>query len=223
MRIILLGAPGSGKGTQGDRIVGRYGIPRISTGDILRRQIAEGTELGREAQQYVDRGNLVPDPLILGMVRDRLQQGDVENGFLLDGFPRSIPQAEGFDALLLRQGKRLDLVVKLDVSKRLLIERMAGRRVCEKCGALYNVKSEPPRKEGVCDRCGGPLTQRDDDAEETVRQRLAVYEKSTAPLIDYYDAQELLVIVEAEGSVDEVDARIRAALDARTGREEGAG
>ena len=217
MRIILLGAPGSGKGTQGDRIVRRRGIPRISTGDILRREIGKGSELGRKAREFVNEGNLVPDELMLEMVRKRLNEEDVRAGFLLDGFPRSIPQAEGLDSLLLEKDVRIDVVVKLDVSRKALLERLIGRRVCERCEAVYNVKSDPPKKEAVCDRCGAALAQRGDDSEAMVRRRLAVYETSTAPLIDYYDALGLLAIVAAEGSVTEVDDRIHKVLEDRKG------
>jgi adenylate kinase len=215
MRLVLLGAPGSGKGTQGELLGRKYGIPQISTGDILRGEIAAGTPLGVKAREAVNGGALVTDDVMLGMVEHRFEQPDVKPGFVLDGFPRSIPQAEGLAKLLGRHGIRLDAVVKIDVPKRVLLERMTARRVCANCGTVYNLTSKPPAVPGKCDRCGGPVVQREDDTEETVRRRLNVYEAATAPLIDYYDARGLLAIVAGDGEVPEIFDGIVRALEAR--------
>lgn len=216
MRLVLLGAPGSGKGTQGMRIARTHAIPQVSTGDILRAEIAAGTPLGAKAAQFVGKGLLVPDDVVLSMMKERLKKPDVKVGFVLDGFPRSIPQAEGLTVLLAAFAADLDAVIKLDVSKRVLLERMTGRWVCgSNCGAVFNLRSNPPQKEGVCDRCGGRLVQREDDTEETVRKRLNVYEASTAPLIDFYDSRGILMIVDGEGTLDEVTARIERGLAER--------
>ncbi len=212
MRLVLLGAPGSGKGTQGEILSRRYSIPQIATGDILRSEMAAGTPLGRAAQRFVNSGALVPDDVILGMMGLRLAETDAAGGFVLDGFPRSIPQAEGLDRILSKTGGSLSAVLKLHVPKRLLLERLTARRVCPACGAVYNLKSMPPVEPDKCDRCGGPLVQRKDDSAETVRKRLTVYEAATAPLIDYYDAHGLLVIVHGEGVVEDVTARIMRGL-----------
>lgn len=215
MRLVLLGAPGSGKGTQGELLARKYGIPLISTGDILRAEIAAGTELGNKARDAVSRGTLVTDDVMLGMVEHRLEQPDVASGFVLDGFPRSIPQAEGLGSILGKKRIRLDAVVKIDVPKRVLLERMVSRRVCSSCGSVHNVSSNPPGVAGTCDRCGGALVQREDDNEETVRRRLNVYEAATAPLIDYYDGRGLLVIVDGDGEVSAVFDGIVHALEGR--------
>jgi adenylate kinase len=194
-------------------MVAKYGIKQVSTGDILREQIASDTPLGRRAHEYVSKGSLVPDGVILEMMEQRLAQDDLADGFLLDGFPRSIPQAEGLDRILKKAGVRLDAVIKLDLPKKVLLERLTARRVCSKCQAVYNSISSPPRVDGVCDRCGGKLIAREDDTEETVRRRLNVYEATTAPLIDYYDARGLLVIVSGDGPIDQVEAAIDRALE----------
>jgi len=217
MRIVLLGAPGSGKGTQGELLQAKYGLPAISTGDMLRAAITAGTPLGREAHAHVAVGALVPDEIMMGLIRERLQEPDAREGFLLDGFPRSIPQAEGLNALLDAAGLRLDAVVKIDVAKRTLLGRLTSRRVCPVCGTVYNVLTRPPAREGVCDRDGANLAQREDDTEETVRRRLNVYEQSTKPLIDYYDGRKLLLIVSGEGAVEAVFQRVCAALEPRAG------
>ncbi len=217
MRLVFLGAPGSGKGTQGALMSRRLSIPQIATGDILRAEIHAGTPLGLKANEFVGRGEYVADDVMLGIIGLRLSQPDTARGFVLDGFPRTIPQAEGLDELLAKLDTRLDAVVKLDVSKKSLIERMVSRRVCPGCAAVYNVHTNPPKVDGVCDRCGKPLSLRADDTEETVRKRLVLYEVATGPLIEYYDGQRLLVIVQAEGGIDEVATRIEQALELRAG------
>jgi adenylate kinase len=204
MRLVLLGAPGSGKGTQGELLVRKYGVPRISTGDILRAEIAGGTPLGLRAKEAVSNGTLVTDDVMLGMVESRLLEPDVAQGFILDGFPRSIPQAEGLDSMLGSRRIGLDAVVKIDVAKKLILERMTGRRICSGCGTVYSLAFQPPKVAGRCDLCGSDVVQREDDTEETVRRRLNVYEAATAPLIDYYDARGLLVIVHGEHDVQTV-------------------
>ena len=213
MRIVLLGAPGSGKGTQSILLQKKYGVPQISTGDILRQAMAEGTPLGEKAKAYVTTGALVPDDVILDLVDDRIDRADAAPGFILDGFPRSIPQAEGLQGFLAQRGWKLDRVVKIDVQKKAILERMTSRRVCPGCGAVWNLMTQPPAKAGVCDRCGQNLVQREDDTEETVRRRLNVYESATAPLIDYYDAAGLLTIVHGDRGVDQVFAEITQAVD----------
>jgi adenylate kinase len=208
MYLVLLGAPGSGKGTQSALIQERYGIPQISTGDILREAIAKGTALGEKAKSFVNSGGLVPDDLIIDLVRERIAEPDAAAGFILDGFPRSIPQADGLETLLRERGLSLTRVVKIDVPKRLILQRMTSRRICPNCGAVYNVLSKPPARDEVCDQCGAGLIQREDDAEGTVRRRLNVYEVATKPLIDYYDGRGLLRIVDGSGDADEVFGKI---------------
>ena len=186
MRAVLLGPPGAGKGTQAVRLVEKYGVPQISTGDIFRKNIKEGTELGRKAQEYMNAGKLVPDELVVDLVKDRLQQDDCKNGYLLDGFPRTIFQAQQLDKFLEENGQKLDAVINLEVSYDALIARLTGRRVCKKCGASFHIVNIPPKQDGVCDVCGGELEQRKDDTKETAEKRIEVYEESTAPLIGYY-------------------------------------
>lgn len=212
MRLVLLGAPGCGKGTQGERLRMRFGIPQISTGDMLRTAISAGTALGETAREHVAAGALVPDEVMTELVKERLGRPDTAPGFILDGFPRSIPQAEALDAYLAERGLTLDGVVKIDVSKRLLLERLTSRRVCPECGMVYNLSSRVPRADGVCDRDGTRLVQREDDSEATVRRRLHVYEASTAPLIDWYDARKQLSIVNGEGTIDQVYQRMCQAI-----------
>lgn len=214
MRIVLLGAPGSGKGTQSSLLVERYAVPQISTGDILRQAMADGTSVGETARTYVMTGALVPDDLILDLVEERVVREDARPGFILDGFPRSIPQAEGLDDMLDRRQWRLHRVVKLDVPKKNILDRMTSRRVCPGCGAVYNLMTKAPQRLEICDVCGSKLIQRQDDTEETVRKRLNVYESSTAPLIDYYDGRGLLTIVNGDGPVERVFAQITSVLDA---------
>jgi adenylate kinase len=215
MRIVLLGAPGSGKGTQGELLSTRHGLVRIATGDILRSEIAAGTPLGQKAEEFVGSGSLVPDDLMVDMIAARLCRPDMKSGFILDGFPRSIPQAKALEKMLAAQGVGIDAVVKLDLPKKALIDRLTSRWICSKCNAVYNVISSPPRVAGVCDRCGAALSQREDDTQYTVRRRLNVYEMTTAPLIDYYDARGLLLIIDGERSVAEVAAEIEEMLDLR--------
>jgi adenylate kinase len=186
MRAVLLGPPGAGKGTQAVKLVEKYGIPQISTGDIFRKNIKEGTELGKKAQDYMNKGLLVPDELVVDLVKDRLMQDDCANGYLLDGFPRTIYQAEQLDKFLAENGQKLDAVINFEVGHDALISRLTGRRICKKCGASYHIVNIPPKKEGICDVCGGELEQRKDDTVETAENRIKVYNESTAPLIEYY-------------------------------------
>jgi adenylate kinase len=192
MRLIFLGPPGAGKGTQAAVVRERFGVAHISTGDILREEVRRGSDLGLTARSYMDAGKLVPDEVIIGMMGERLQAPDCSGGFLLDGFPRTVPQAEALEALLLRLGLPLDAVVLFEIDDEDVVRRLAGRRVCSSCGAIYNAHFRPPKVEGICDACGGPVVQRDDDREETVRGRLSVYHGQTAPLIDYYRTAGLL-------------------------------
>lgn len=211
LRAVLLGPPGAGKGTQAVRLVEKYEIPHISTGDIFRKNIKEGTELGKKAQEYMNAGALVPDELVVNLVKDRLQQDDCKNGFLLDGFPRTIFQAEKLDEFLSESNLKMDIVINLKVEKEALIKRLTGRRVCKDCGASYHIVNIPPKKEGVCDICGGELIQRKDDNIETVENRINVYEEQTAPLIGYYKEAGSLVDFDGEASLDEVfDAIVQA-------------
>lgn len=209
MRIVLLGPPGSGKGTQAAKLAERYGIPRISTGDILRRHVAEGTDLGKKAKAFMDVGTLVPDELIIEMTERRLKEPDAKKGFILDGFPRTIAQAEALGKMT-----PLDVVVSMFLEPEELIKRSTGRRVCPKCEALYHVLSNPPKKDGVCDRCGSALTVRPDDREDVVRTRIDTYERQTAPLIDYYRKKGLLREVYASGHIEEITLRVQEALAA---------
>ena len=204
LRAVLLGPPGAGKGTQAARIVEKYNIPHISTGDIFRKNIKEGTELGRKAQEYMNAGQLVPDELVCDLVKDRLQQDDCANGFLLDGFPRTIFQAETLDSFLNENGQKMDLVINLVVDKEELITRLTGRRVCKSCGASYHIVNIPPKQEGICDVCGGELIQRADDNLETVQNRINVYEDQTAPLIGYYKEAGCLKDFDGAKPLDEV-------------------
>ncbi|TMA67790.1 MAG: adenylate kinase [Deltaproteobacteria bacterium] len=211
-RVVLLGPPGAGKGTQAKLLEEKFSACQISTGDILRKAVAERTPLGREASEYINRGALVPDGVIVNLVAERLKEKDCEKGFILDGFPRTIPQATSLNAILNQRGIRLSAVLSVRVPHNVIIERLAGRRTCRNCGALSHVVFTPPKKEGVCDRCGGALYQRDDDREETIANRLKVYEDQTAPLVDYYRGQGLLREIDGVGDVDEIRARIIQAL-----------
>ena len=204
MNIIMLGPPGAGKGTQAKMLVDRLGIPQVSTGDMLREAVKKGTDLGKKAKEYMDAGKLVPDEVVIGIVKERLAQSDCGNGFILDGFPRTIPQAQALDEALKGLGKKIDHVVNVAVPAEELVTRLTGRRTCRQCGSMFHVVFNPPKKEGVCDKCGGELYQRDDDKEETIRQRLKVYEDQTSPLIDYYGRKGVLHDIDGRGSIDEI-------------------
>ncbi len=214
MRLVLLGAPGAGKGTQAKKLIEKYGIPQISTGDILRKAVADGTPLGKEAKSYMDSGGLVPDSVVIGLVKERIAQDDCKKGYILDGFPRTTPQAEALDAVLAEMNSPLDTALSVDVDPEILMKRLTGRRTCKGCQQMYNLHFNPPRKEGVCDKCGGELFQRDDDKEDTIKNRLEVYEKSTAPLIDYYGKKNILKSVEGMGSVDDIFNKVCSILEA---------
>ncbi len=209
MILILLGAPGVGKGTQGALISKEYGIPQISTGDILRSEVRNETELGKKAKVYMDKGELVPDNIIIDMMEKRIKEEDCKNGFILDGFPRTVAQAEAFDKMLEKNGLKLDKVLLIDVPEDEIIARLTGRRVCPNCGAVYHIRNNPPKKEGICDKCGTALIQRDDDTEEVVKNRLEVYKKNTLPLIEYYTKAGKLVKVDGTGEIDEIFSRIK--------------
>ncbi len=217
MRLVFLGAPGVGKGTQADRIAAQYGIVKISTGDLLREAVRNQTELGRQAKQYMDEGELVPDTVVIGLVRDKLADGSCAKGFILDGFPRTVRQAEELDTVLASRGIALDRVVNFDVSREEVVKRLSGRRSCPKCQAVFHVDFSPPQKDGLCDRCGEPLVQRSDDRPETIEARLKVYEEQTKPLIEYYAAQGLLSKLDGAGPVDEVNQRLNRLLVSFTG------
>lgn len=210
MRLVLLGPPGAGKGTQASVMAKRFEVPHISTGEMFRDNVARGTPLGREAEGYIKAGKLVPDAIVVGMVRDRLRGADALEGFILDGFPRTIAQAEALKAVT-----DLDIVINLHVDPETIVDRQAGRRSCPKCGAVYHVRNNPPRKPAICDRCGSALVQREDDREEVVRKRLQEYEEKTRPLVDYYRRASLLVNVDGEGPIEEVSERIVEAIEAR--------
>ncbi len=211
MKLILLGPPGAGKGTQAVRLVKHYGIPQISTGDILRKAVKEGTELGTLAKKYMDSGELVPDEVVIGIIRERIVEPDCEKGYILDGFPRTIAQAEALDAMLAKMDTAIDHVVNIAVRDEEIVKRLTGRRTCSNCGAGYHILFDTPKEEGVCDKCGGKLIQRDDDKEETIRARLKVYRQQTEPLIAYYEKKGLLRMVPGEGNMEEIfDAILKA-------------
>ncbi|GLW96303.1 adenylate kinase [Microtetraspora sp. NBRC 16547] len=212
MRVVLVGPPGAGKGTQAQFIASHLSIPKISTGDIFRANVSGGTELGKLAKEYMDRGDLVPDEVTVAMVRDRLGEKDAQQGFLLDGFPRNVPQAQILQKMLAEFGTGLDIVLELVVDDEEVVRRLAGRRTCRQCGKVWHVDFDPPSVAGVCDACGGELFQRDDDREETIRRRLEVYQEQTSPLINFYSDEGILVQVNATGPVDEVTRRAMAAL-----------
>lgn len=213
MRLVLLGPPGVGKGTQASNIVKKYNIPHISTGDIFRANIKEGTELGITAKGYMDKGLLVPDELVVSIVNDRLAKDDCADGFLLDGYPRTVDQAEALNNELTEKGIKLDKVVNIDADKDILIERAIGRRICKKCGATYHISNNPPEVEGICDLDGGELYQRDDDTVETVTTRIQVYLDQTQPLIDYYRKKGLLLDVDGTKPIEEVFNKITDSID----------
>jgi len=214
MNLILLGPPGAGKGTQAQKIVDRYHIPQISTGDILRAAVKGKTLLGAKAKEFMDQGKLVPDDLVIGIIEERLKASDCRPGFILDGFPRTIAQGEALQPILAKMGKSIDHVINIEVEDEELVRRLTGRRTCKNCGAMFHLIFYPPQKEGLCDRCGGPLYQRDDDKEETIRTRLKEYQRQTAPLIEYYQGKKKLRSIPGTGEQDQIFERIARQLDA---------
>lgn len=212
MRLVLVGPPGAGKGTQAQFIASHFAVPKISTGDIFRANVSQGTELGLEAKKYMDAGDLVPDEVTIGMVKDRLAQDDAVEGFLLDGFPRTVHQAEVLDEMLEGQQAALDVVLELVVDDDEVVRRLSGRRTCRQCGHVWHLDFDPPSRDGRCDRCSGELFQRDDDREDTIRHRLEVYADQTSPLIDYYGDRGLLRGIDATGPVEDVTERAINAL-----------
>jgi len=212
MNIVLLGAPGAGKGTQAAKMVEVFGLPHISTGDMFRRAVSDGTPMGVAAKGFMDKGGLVPDAVVIGIVRERLSQPDCADGFILDGFPRTVPQADALGAALAEMGRALDAVISIDVPRQALVGRLTARRQCRACGHIYNVMGDMPAVEGVCDDCGGEVYQRDDDTVATVTNRLDVYDKNTSPLIAYYSAKGLLRSIDGDRSVETVAADVTAAL-----------
>ena len=213
MRLVLLGAPGAGKGTQAIKLTEKYGIPQISTGDILRKAVADGTPLGMKAKEIMDRGELVPDDVVLGLVEERLGQDDCKKGFILDGFPRNTKQAQDLDGVLQKMDTPLGAAISVDVDTGILMKRLTGRRTCKSCKQMYNVFFSQSASEGACDKCGGELFQRDDDKENTIRARLEVYDKQTAPLIDYFNDKGLLKAVNGEGDIDAIFERMCTVLE----------
>ena len=211
MRIVLMGPPGAGKGTQAEKLIEELDFPHIATGDIFRQAVSQGTELGKQAKSYMDAGQLVPDEVVIGIVQERLSQPDCQDGFLLDGFPRTVKQAEALDEVL--KDTPLDMVLYIDVAFEELVERLAGRRICRKCGRSYHVKFNPPQVRGVCDVDGGELYQRDDDTEETARERLEVYLENTRPLVDYYEQKGLLTRINGSKSPEDVFQEILSAVN----------
>ena len=209
MKLVLLGPPGAGKGTQAARLEEAYDVPHISTGDIFRKAIKEETELGQKAKQYLDQGKLVPDEVTNGIVKERLAQSDCEEGFILDGFPRTVNQAEALSQILNDLDYELDAAVNITVSDDEVVKRLSGRRICDDCGATYHVDFNPPQEEGVCDQCGGELYQRDDDTPDTIKERLEVYYDKTAAVVDYYKDKDRLVTINGEQGLDEVFAAIK--------------
>lgn len=212
VNLVLMGLPGAGKGTQADQIVSKYGIPHISTGDMFRAAMKEGTELGLKAKSFMDKGELVPDEVTIGIVRERLSKPDCDKGFLLDGFPRTVPQAEALESMLDELNKKLDFVINIDVEQGILMERLTGRRICKSCGATYHLVFNPPATEGVCDRCGGELYQRADDNAETVENRLEVNMKQSKPLLDFYESKGYLRNINGQQEINEVLADIEKLL-----------
>lgn len=208
MNLVLMGLPGAGKGTQAEKIVEKYGIPHISTGDMFRAAIKEGTELGLKAKSFMDKGELVPDEVTIGIVRERLSKEDCNKGFLLDGFPRTVPQAEALEQILSDLGRKIDYVINIDVDQDILMERLTGRRICKQCGSTYHLVFNPPKKDGVCDRCGGELYQRDDDNEATVKNRLQVNVEQSKPLLDFYETKGYLRNINGQQEIDKVFADV---------------
>ncbi len=215
IRVVLLGAPGAGKGTQAKMLIDRFKIPQISTGDILRKAVADGTPLGKEAKVIMESGGLVSDKIVLGLVEERIKQPDCKNGFILDGFPRNTAQAEALDKLLAGMNMPLTIALTVDVEKSELMKRLTGRRTCKSCQQMYNIYFTPPKKEGVCDKCGGALFQRDDDKEETIKKRLDVYDTQTAPLISYYNKKGIMKTVLGVGSINDIFKKVVAVLEGK--------
>lgn len=213
MNLVLMGLPGAGKGTQAERIVEDYSIPHISTGDMFRAAIKEETALGLKAKSFMDKGELVPDEVTIGIVEERLGKNDCSNGFLLDGFPRTVAQADALEDILAKQGKSLDYVININVDKEVLMKRLTGRRICKNCGATYHLVFNPPAKEGICDKCGGELYQRDDDNEETVSNRLEVNMKQSKPLLEFYKEKGYLVDIDGQQQIDDVYKEIKNLLE----------
>ena len=212
MRLIFLGPPGVGKGTQAEFVAKEFGIPKLSTGDLLRDSVQKKTTLGLKAKGFMDRGELVPDEVVIGLVREKLSSAECRNGFLLDGFPRTVPQADQLGILLKSSGNRLDRVLYFTLPKDEIVKRISGRRSCPQCKAVYHIQAIPPKKNGICDVCGADLIQRNDDKPETIESRLAVYHEQTAPLIEYYKAKNLLSELEGSGAVNDVQRRLLALL-----------
>jgi adenylate kinase len=215
MRLVLLGAPGAGKGTQAKMLIEKYKIPQISTGDILRKAVADSTPLGKEAKVIMDKGELVPDKIVLGLVEERVKQDDCKKGFILDGFPRNTAQAEALDKMLNAMGLPIDSALSVDVPKDDLMKRLTGRRTCKNCQQMYNVYYSPPKKDALCDKCGGELFQRGDDKEDTIKKRLEVYDAQTAPLIDYYNKKGILKSVMGVGNINEIFNKVCALLEGK--------
>lgn len=207
--LILLGGPGAGKGTQAKKLVEHYKIPQISTGDILRAAVKAGTELGKTAKKHMDAGELVPDSVVIGIIEERLKEPDTKNGYILDGFPRTIAQAKALDEILQKLGSQVDHVISIEVPDEELVNRLAGRWTCKNCGQMYHEKNKPPKKEGVCDECGGELYQRDDDKIETIKERLKTYHAQTSPLIDYYKNKNLLRPIDGRGGIEDIFSKIK--------------
>jgi adenylate kinase len=214
MNIILIGPPGAGKGTQATRMIERLQVPQISTGDMFRAAVKEGTPMGKKAKECMDKGALVPDEVVIGVVNERFQKPDCKKGFILDGFPRTLDQAKALDELLKKLGTKLDHVVVIEVPDDYLVERLTGRRTCKGCNYMHHIKFDPPKKEGVCDKCGAELYQRDDDKEATIRQRLTNYHNQTSPLIEYYGKQNVVRMIKGTGSMEQVQDAVKAAIGA---------
>jgi adenylate kinase len=215
MNLILLGPPGAGKGTQAVRLVEKYTIPQVSTGDMLRKAVKEKTPLGIEAKGYMNSGKLVPDEVVVGIIKDRLTEEDCRNGFILDGFPRTLVQAKKLEEMLKSEGKTIDSVLNIDVKDEVLIKRLCGRRICRACGVGFHIIFDPPTNEGICNKCGGELFQRDDDTEDTIMSRLEVYKNQTAPLIDFYGQKDMLDSVNGDAQMDEIFSNMCRAIEER--------
>ena len=214
MNIILIGPPGAGKGTQAKRMIERLSIPQISTGDMFRAAVQAGTPMGRKAKEYMDKGSLIPDDVVIGVVDERLKKDDCKHGYVLDGFPRTIEQAKALDGLLAMAGSKLDHVVVIAVPDDYLVQRLTGRRTCKGCGYMHHIEFDKPKKEGICDKCGGELYLRDDDKEETIRQRLTTYNQQTAPLIEYYSAKGIVRTIDGTGAMNKVENAIKVTIGA---------